>query len=58
MRNFLSFFKDSEKTILDIFCYDEKEVRELSQILKKGFKFYVIYAILIKYNNLNEKEIK
>lgn len=45
MRNFLSFIRDSEKTRLDIFCYDEKEVRELSQILKKGFKFYVIYAI-------------
>ena len=45
MRNFLSFIRDSEKTRLDIFCYDEKEVRELSQLLKKGFKFYVIYAI-------------
>ena len=35
MRNFLSFIRDSEKTILDIFCYDEKEVLDLSEIPKK-----------------------
>ena len=42
MRNFLSFIRDSEKTRLDIFCYDEKEVPGLSEILKKKLKFFIV----------------
>lgn len=42
MRNFLSFIRDSEKTRLDIFCYDEKEVPELSQMLKKKLRFFIV----------------
>ncbi|MBA7566709.1 hypothetical protein ES695_02760 [Candidatus Atribacteria bacterium 1244-E10-H5-B2] len=41
MRNFLSFIRDSEKTRLDIFCYDEKEVPGLDEILRKKFKFFI-----------------
>ena len=42
MRNFLSFLMDSEKTRLDIFCYDEKEVPDLDEILRKKFKFFIV----------------
>ena len=42
MRIFLSFIRDSEKTRLDIFCYDEKEVPDLSKILKKKFRFFIV----------------
>jgi len=42
LRNFLSFIRDSGKTRLDIFCYDEKEVPELSEILKKKFRFFIV----------------
>ena len=41
MRNFLSFIRDSEKTRLDIFCYDEKEVPGLDKILRKKFRFFI-----------------
>ncbi|GAG98236.1 unnamed protein product [marine sediment metagenome] len=41
MRNFLSFLRDSEKTRLDIFCYDEKEVPDLDEILRKKFRFFI-----------------
>jgi len=42
LRNFLSFIRNSEKTRLDIFCYDEKEVLELSQMLKKKLRFFIV----------------
>ena len=42
MRNFLSFIRDSEKTRLDIFCYDEKEVPGLDKILRKKFRFFIV----------------
>lgn len=42
MRNFLYLLRDSEKTRLDIFCYDEKEVPDLSEILKKKFRFFIV----------------
>ncbi|GAI80708.1 unnamed protein product [marine sediment metagenome] len=41
LRNFLSFIRDSEKSRLDIFCYDEKEVPDLDKILRKKFKFCI-----------------
>ena len=41
MRVFLSFIRNPEKTRLDIFCYDEKEVPELDEILRKKFKFFI-----------------
>jgi len=41
LRNFLSFIRDSEKTRLDIFCYDEKEVPNLDEILRKKFRFFI-----------------
>jgi len=43
LRNFLSFIRDSEKTRLDIFCYDENEVPELSQMLKKKLRFFIVH---------------
>ena len=42
MRIFLSFIRDSEKTRLDIFCYDEEEVPALSEMLKKKFRFFIV----------------
>ncbi|MBA7552495.1 hypothetical protein ES705_45059 [subsurface metagenome] len=42
MRNFLSFIRDSEKTRLDIFCYDEKEVPDLDRTLRKKFRFFIV----------------
>jgi len=42
LRNFLSFIRDSEKTRLDIFCYDEKEVPGLDEILKKKLRFFIV----------------
>ncbi len=42
MRNFLSFLRDSEKTRLDIFCYDEKEVPDLDEILRKKLRFFIV----------------
>lgn len=42
MRIFLSLLRDSEKTRLDIFCYDEKEVPDLSEILRKKFRFFIV----------------
>jgi len=44
LRNFLSLIRDSEKTRLDIFCYDEKEVPTLSEILKKKFRFFIVHT--------------
>ncbi len=41
MRVFLSFIRNPEKTRLDIFCYDEKEVPGLDEILRKKFKFCI-----------------
>ena len=42
MRNFLSFIRDSEKTRLDIFCYDEKELPDLDKILRKKLRFFIV----------------
>jgi len=42
LRNFLSFIRNSEKTRLDIFCYDEKEVPGLDKILRKKFRFFIV----------------
>jgi len=42
LRIFLSFLRDSEKTRLDIFCYDEKEVPGLDEILRKKFRFFIV----------------
>jgi len=42
LRIFLSFLRDSEKTRLDIFCYDEKEVPDLDEILRKKFRFFIV----------------
>jgi len=42
LRIFLSFIRDSEKTRLDIFCYDEKEVPGLYKILRKKFRFFIV----------------
>ena len=42
MRIFLSFIRDSEKTRLDIFCYDEKELPDLDEILRKKFRFFIV----------------
>jgi len=42
LRIFLSFLRDSEKTRLDIFCYDEKEVPGLDVILRKELKFFIV----------------
>ncbi len=42
MRNFLSFIRDSEKTRLDIFCYDEKELPGLDKILRKKLRFFIV----------------
>ena len=44
MRVFLSFIRDPEKTRLDIFCYDEKEVPVLDEILRKKFRFFIVRA--------------
>ena len=41
MRVFLSLIRNPEKTRLDIFCYDEKEVPDLDEILRKKFKFCI-----------------
>jgi hypothetical protein len=41
LRVFLSFIRNPEKTRLDIFCYDEKEVPGLDEILRKKFKFCI-----------------
>lgn len=42
MRIFLSLIRDSEKTRLDIFCYDEKEVPDLDKILRKKLRFFIV----------------
>ena len=42
MRNFLSFIRYSGKTRLDIFCHNEKEVPDLSEMLKKKFRFFIV----------------
>ena len=42
MRVFLSLIRNPEKTRLDIFCYDEKEVPDLDEILRKKFKFFIV----------------
>jgi len=42
LRNFLSFIRDSEKTRLDTFCYDEKEVPGLDKILRKKYRFFIV----------------
>ena len=41
MRVFLSLIRNPEKTRLDIFCYDEKEVPDLDEILRKKFRFCI-----------------
>jgi len=42
LRNFLSFIRYSGKTRLDIFCHNEKEVPDLSEMLKKKFRFFIV----------------
>ena len=42
MRVFLSLIRNPEKTRLDIFCYDEKEVPDLNEILRKKFRFFIV----------------
>jgi len=42
LRNFLSFIRYSGKTRLDIFCHNEKEVPDLSEMLKKKFIFFIV----------------
>jgi len=42
LRNFLSLIRDSEKTRLDVFCYEEKEVPDLDEILRKKFRFFIV----------------
>ena len=42
MRVFLSIIRNPEKTRLDIFCYDEKEVPDLDEILRKELKFFMV----------------
>ena len=44
MRVFLSLIRNPEKTRLDIFCYDEKEVPGLDEILRKKFRFCIFRA--------------
>jgi len=44
LRNFLSFIRDSEKTRLDIFCYDEKELPGLDKILRKKLRFFIVHT--------------
>jgi len=44
LRNFLSLIRDSEKTRLDIFCYDEKEVPDLDEILRKKLRFFIVHT--------------
>lgn len=41
MRGFLSLIRNRKKSRLDIFCYDEKEVPNLDEILRKKFKFCI-----------------
>ena len=41
MRDFLSLIRDPEKSRLDIFCYNEKEVPDLDEILRKKFGFCI-----------------
>ena len=41
MRVFLSLIRDPEKSRLDIFCYDEKEVQDLDETLRKKFRFCI-----------------
>jgi len=42
LRVFLSLIRNPEKTRLDIFCYDEKEVPDLDEILRKKFGFFIV----------------
>ena len=42
LRNFLSLIRNSEKTRLDVFCYEEKEVPDLDEILRKKFRFFIV----------------
>jgi len=42
LRGFLSLIRDPEKSRLDIFCYDEKEVSDLDEILRKKFRFFMV----------------
>jgi hypothetical protein len=42
LRVFLSLIRNPEKTRLDIFCYDEKEIPDLDEILRKKFKFFIV----------------
>jgi len=44
LRVFLSFIGDPEKSRLDIFCYDEKEVPDLDEMLRKKFRFFIVRA--------------
>ena len=34
--------RDSEKTRLDIFCYDEKKIPDLDKILRKKLRFFIV----------------
>jgi len=44
LRVFLSLIRNPEKTRLDIFCYDEKEIPDLDEILRKKFRFFIVRA--------------
>jgi len=44
LRVFLSLIRNPEKTRLDIFCYDEKEVPDLDEMLRKKFGFFIVRA--------------
>jgi len=41
LRVFLSLIRNPGKSRLDIFCYDEKEVPDLDEILRKKFRFFI-----------------
>jgi len=61
LRNFLSLIRDSEKTRLDIFCYDEKEVPGLDEILRKKFKFFIVRTnkdSILAFKTGEDSEIK
>ena len=61
MRNFLSLIRDPEKTRLDIFCYDEKEVPDLEEILRKKFKFFMVRTdkdSILAFKTGEDSEIK
>ena len=61
MRVFLSFIRDPEKSRLDIFCYDEKEVPDLDEILRKKFRFCIFRTdrdSILAFRIGEKKEVK